>query len=111
MKILNRIEPQPPSGIKYMLGNESWIPQNQRSPERLHCEEWGNLGPMELDPTIRVNGAGLRLRLTEIAAPEGAHGFTKIDGIYYWTDTSVWDQMRQAHTSELKEGLGDERGG
>lgn len=95
MKVLDRIEPQPPGGIKYMLGNESWMHPDKRSPERLFCEEWGNLGPMELDPEIQANEAGFRVRLSEIPAPEGAHGFTEIDGVYYWTDTSVWDRMRK----------------
>lgn len=94
MEILGRIEPQPPPGIKYMLGNESWMHPDSRSPERLFCEEWGALGAMELNPEIQPNNAGFRVRHTEIEAPEGAHGFTQIDGVYYWTDTSVWDQMR-----------------
>lgn len=87
MKLLGRIEPQPPSGIKYMLGDETWLPEDKRSPRRLSCEEWGNLGPMELDREIKPNKAGFRVRSTEIIAPPGALGFTKtVDG-YYWTDT------------------------
>lgn len=84
--ILTRIEPQPPEGIKYMLGDESWLPPEKRSPLRLHCEEWGNLGPMELNPEIKPNKVGLRVRCTTIEAPSGARGFEKIEGVYYWTD-------------------------
>lgn len=84
--ILGRIEPQPPKGIKYMLGNETWLPAHERSLIRLHCEEWGNLGPMELNPEIKPNKAGFRVRCTTIIAPPGAHGFTEVDGVYHWTD-------------------------
>lgn len=99
--VLDRIEPQPPRGIKYMLGNESWMPVDKRSHMRLACEEWGSLGPMELDPTIKPNKAGFRVRCTDIPAPEGAHGYTMIDGIYYWTDMSVWDEMREQQRVRL----------
>jgi hypothetical protein len=91
MTVLGRIEPQPPRGIKYMLGDESRMPVAKRSPQRLFCEEWGNLGAMELDPEIRPNKAGFRVRCTEILAPEGARGFTEIDGVYFWTTESVLD--------------------
>jgi hypothetical protein len=91
--ILGRIEPQPPQGIKYMLGNESWLPAHERELIRLLCEEWGNLGPMELDPDIKPNKAGFRVRCTTIIAPPGAHGFTEIDGVYYWTDMN-WDMKK-----------------
>lgn len=90
MSIMARIEPQPPAGIKYMLGAESWLPVDQQSPLRLHCEEWGNLGPMELNPEIKANCAGFRVRSTEFLAPEGARGFTEVDGVYFWTDVDVW---------------------
>ena len=86
MAVLGPIDPQPPPGIKYMLGNESWLDEAKRSPRRLNCEEWGNLGSMELDPEIKPNVAGFRVRCTTIPAPEGARGFTKIDGVYYWTE-------------------------
>lgn len=95
MKVLGKIEPQPPRGIKYMLGGESWLPMEKRGQIRLHCEEWGNLGPMELDPKIKPNKAGFRVRGTDFPAPEGAIGFTEIDGVYYWTDTDQFG--RQAH--------------
>ena len=88
MAILERIEPQPPPGIKYMLGDESWMPLAERSPLCLHCEEWGNLGPMELDPEIKPNAAGFRVRTTTIEAPQGARGFEKIEGVYFWSDRS-----------------------
>ena len=90
--VLTRIEPQPPKGIKYMLGDESWIKDvSQRTPRRLHCEEWGNLGPMELKPEIKPNKAGFRVRTTDFLAPAGARGFEMIDGIYYCTDRDVLD--------------------
>jgi hypothetical protein len=83
--MLIKIEPQPPKGIKYMLGEEAWLPVQERTPRRLLCEEWGNLGPMELNQVIQDNGHGFRVRLTEIVAPEGALGFTDVDGVYFWT--------------------------
>ena len=92
MKILGRIEPQPPPGIKYMLGGESWLPIERQSPRRLECEEWGNLGPMELDPEIKPNKAGFRVRSTTIPAPIEAEGFTKIDGVYFWIDQRYPDE-------------------
>lgn len=90
MKLLSRIEPQPPQGIKYMLGGEEWMQPEAQSPRRLLCEEWGNLGPLELRPAIKVNKAGFRVRTTEILAPAGAIGFTDVDGVYYWTDTDCY---------------------
>lgn len=89
MNILGRIEPQPPKGIKYMLGNELWLPEHRRSPVRLHCEEWGNIGPMELNPDIHDNGHGFRVRTSEFIAPDGATGFTLIDGDYLWTGEPI----------------------
>lgn len=89
--LLSVIEPQP-RGIKYMLGGESWMDEKDQSPIRLNCEEWGNLGPMELNPEIEPNKAGLRVKCTETIAPENARGFTVVDGIYYWTRSSVWDK-------------------
>jgi hypothetical protein len=79
------IYPQPPLGIKYMLGNESWLEPDKRTPLRLHCEEWGNLGPLELDREIPVNASGFRVRCTTIEAPEGVTGFMEKAGKYYWT--------------------------
>lgn len=93
--VLGKIEPQPPQGIKYMLGGESWMRPEDRTPIRLHCEEWGNLGPMELDPEIKPNRAGFRVRNTEIVAPEGAIGFTQINGEYFWTDTDQFGRKAQ----------------
>lgn len=90
--LLSVIEPQPPQGIKYMLGGESWMDEKDQSPIRLNCEEWGHLGAMELNPEIKPNKAGFRVRCTEIIAPENARGFTVVDGIYYWTRSSVWDK-------------------
>ena len=87
MEILSEISPTPPDGIKYMLGGESWLEESKQSPRRLLCEEWGNIGPMELDHDIKPNKAGLRVRLTSIPAPDGADGFKLIDGVYFWTKT------------------------
>ena len=84
MKVIAKIEPQPPVGIKYMLGGEPWLPADKRSPLRLLCEEWGHLGPMELNPEITPNAAGFRVRLTEFVAPSGATGFRFVDGEYFW---------------------------
>lgn len=100
MNILGKIEPQPPRGIKYMLGDETWMPAAKRSPRRLLCEEWGNLGPMMLDPTIPVNKAGFRVRITEIPAPDGAMGFTEVDGAYYWTDADMYGRSAEQRASE-----------
>lgn len=97
-RVVGVIEPKPPPGIKYMLGGESWLPEDRQTPRRLECEEWGNLGPMELNPEIEPNKAGFRVRTTTILAPPGALGFKEIDGVYYWTDTSIWDRMRWART-------------
>lgn len=106
-KIVAKIEPQPPSGIKYMLGDESWLAPKDRAPLRLHCEEWGNLGPMELNPEIKPNKVGFRVRTTDFLPPEGARGFMKLNGVYYWTDTDVWQQMKE----EKSVGQGMERDG
>lgn len=40
------LDRQPPEecGIHYMLGNESWLPEDQRTPLRHHWEAWG--GPL-----------------------------------------------------------------
>ncbi len=84
VEVLCKIEPQPPKGIKYMLGNESWLPAEDRSKLMLSCEEWGNLGPMELNPEIKENDAGLRVKHSEFYAPEGADCYKEYDGIYYW---------------------------
>jgi hypothetical protein len=95
MKTICRIEPQPPAGIKYMVGGQSWLPVDQRDPIRLVCEEWGNLGPLELRPEIRPNKYGMRVRVTEFDAPDGAIGFTDIEGVYYWTDTDMFGRTKE----------------
>jgi len=100
MKLLGQIEPQPPKGIKYMLGGESWLPVERRSPVRLECEEWGNLGPMELDPDIKPNKAGFRVRSTTIPAPPGALGFTSVEGVYYWTDIDMYGRSAETVAGE-----------
>jgi hypothetical protein len=101
MSILGKIEPQPPSkSIKYMLGGESWMPPERRSLIRLHCEEWGNLGPLELDPEIKDNGHGFRVRSSDIFAPPGAIGFTSIDGVYYGTDVDMYGRTAQGKSSD-----------
>lgn len=90
--VLTVIEPQPPRGIKYMLGGESWLTKEKQSPFRLHCEEWGNLGPLNLDAEIEPNEAGFRVRITTIPAPPGAKGYTEIAGVYYWTKSSCYER-------------------
>ena len=97
MSILGKIEPQPPRGIKYMLGGERWKPESKRTPLRLICEEWGNLGPAELNPEILTNRAGFRVRHTEILAPFGAFGFTEVGGTYFWTDTDMFGRTALTH--------------
>lgn len=92
MKIIEAIKPQPPSGIKYMLGDESWMKPENRTPLRMHVEEWGNLGPMELRPDVEPNAAGFRVRSTDYPAPPGARGFVQINGVYFWTDIGPWDR-------------------
>lgn len=83
-KNLAVIEPQPPAGIKYMLGAESWLKPENKTPIRLCCEEWGNLGPLGLDGEIKPNKAGFRVKCLELLAPENASGYDLIDGVYYW---------------------------
>lgn len=104
MKIIGEITPQPPEGIKYMLGGESWLDAKYQTPIRLHCEEWGNLGPLELNPEIKPNAAGFRVRCTTILAPAGAIGFKEIDGKYFWTDTDCYGRTAEAAALERKEG-------
>lgn len=99
MAILSKIEPQPPRGIKYMLGDETWLPRDQRKPRRLCCEEWGNLGPMELNLEIGPNKAGFRVRVTEIIAPPGALGVAQTDDGYFWTDTDEYGRTAQERES------------
>lgn len=82
------IVPQPPAGIKYMLGNESWLPESERTPLRLSCEEWGNLGPMELNSEIQPNAVGFRVRHSEFLCPEGYNDFLLENGSYFWVKTS-----------------------
>ncbi|WP_372356943.1 hypothetical protein ACCP99_08085 [Xanthomonas sp. NCPPB 3443] len=101
MKIISKIEPQPPEGLKYMIGGESWLPPEDRTPIRLVCEEWGNLGPAELNSEIQPNKPGLRVRATEIAAPIEALGYVRVSGIYFWTN---WD-MRVGCANPVEEAL------
>lgn len=84
---MTKIEPQPPhDSIKYMLGNESWLPISRRSRRRLLCEEWGNLGPAELDSTIEPNSAGFRVRLKEFLAPTATSTYVCEGGVYFWAE-------------------------
>src|SRR5687768_987683 len=99
MTLLGCVNPQPPSGIKYCVGGESWLPARKRTPVRMVCEEWGHLGPMVLDPTIQKNAAGLRVRVTEIVAPKGAKWFTAIHGTYFWTKEDSYELMRESSRS------------
>ena len=79
-----KICPQPPRGITYMVGGESWLPLGKRTPRRLVCEEWGNLGPLGLDASIPPNAAGLRVRLTSYETPLWADDYDLVAGVYYW---------------------------
>lgn len=106
MNLLGKIEPPPPPGIKYMLGGETWMLEERRSPIRLHCEEWGNLGPMELNPKIQDNGHGFRCRDTERVAPKGALGFTQVDGVYYWTDVDMYGRTESERSAPQHSGDG-----
>ncbi len=100
MKILGPVEPQPPIAIRYMLGDETWLPLEQRSPRRLHVELWGNLGPMELDPSIGPNAAGFRVKSTDYPAPPGAYGVTTVDGVLCWTDLDEYGRTAtERHTT------------
>lgn len=99
MMVIGEVEPQPVGGIIYMLGDEGWLPPEQRTPRRLFCEQWGNLGPLELDPSIAPNVAGFRVRTSEIQAPDGATDVAKIDGKYFWVAGAA-----PAHPGEGKEG-------
>lgn len=86
MRLLGSVNPPPPRrAILYCIGRESWLHPKDRTPVRMVCEEWGHLGPMVLDASIPKNAAGFRVRVTEIVAPEGAHWFTQIHGLYFWT--------------------------
>lgn len=99
MILLGPIDPQPPKGIKYVIGGESWLPPEDRTPRRLICEEWGNLGLLVLDPAIEPNTVGLRVRTSEILAPEGANWFHEVDGVYYWTKETCWELMGELRES------------
>jgi hypothetical protein len=75
--ILAPLDPQPPKGMKYVLGGESWKDPADRSPIRLVVEEWG------------VDGCwtkgGFNCRVTEFLAPPGARGIEEKDGMLHWS--------------------------
>ena len=79
------MDPQPPHGIRYLVGNQSWLKPEDRTPLTLVVEQWGNLGPMELDPSIRPNRAGFRVRELTFLAPAWARGFATRSGLLVWT--------------------------
>lgn len=63
------LKPQPPAecSIHYMLGNESWLPADERTPLRHHWEAWG--GPLyEARPAKALAGS------FEVRCPYGAPG-------------------------------------
>ena len=95
MKILGKIEPQPVGQINYIIGNETWLKPDERTPVRLVSENWGNLGCLELNPEILPNKSGMRVKVDYHYAPEGAIGHTKVDGIYYWTDTDCYGRTKE----------------
>lgn len=103
MKILGPLDPQPPMAIRYMLGAETWLPAEQRSPRRLHVEEWGNLGPLELDPGIKPNPAGFRCRSLDYLAPPGAMGVTTVDGVLCWTDVDEYGRTASEREATHRE--------
>ena len=91
-RLMGEIKPQPPRGIKYMLGSESWLHPEKQTPRLLHCEEWGNLGPMELNTKIKDNGHGFRVRHTRILAPEGAMGYCEHEGKLHWCSKNLYGE-------------------
>lgn len=97
MKLLGLVDPPLPRAIAYMLGDETWLPPEKRTPRRIHVEEWGNLGPMELDPEIQPNAAGFRVRSSDRLAPPGALGFTRSGDVAHWTDVDEY-----GHTAEQR---------
>lgn len=99
--LLAAVSPPPPKGISYVLGNESWKDAKDRTPVRLHVEEWGNLGPMELNPEIKPNAAGFRVRSTEILAPPGAYGVEEVGGVLYWSTRDVWGREHSANKADM----------
>ena len=52
-------------------------------------------------PDIKPNKAGLRVRCTEIIAPSGARGYTRVGGVYYWTRLTQYEQYLKMETSNL----------
>lgn len=102
MVILTKIDPRPPQGIKYMLGGESWLSADKQTPFRLNCEEWGNLGPLELNASIPDNGHGFRVRTSEFLAPPGAIGFENVGGVYFWTDTDAYGRTIQERSNQQR---------
>jgi hypothetical protein len=55
---------------------------------------------MELDPEIKPNKAGFRVRSTTIHAPAGALGFTEVEGVYYWTDVDMYGRPAEQRSPE-----------
>lgn len=104
MKVIALVEPQPVGQIHYMLGGESWLDAADQTPIRLHCEEWGNLGPMELNAAIPPNAAGFRVRSSDSIAPPGAIGVKEIDGKYFWTDTDCYGRVAPTPSTGVEGG-------
>lgn len=90
---LGAVTPTPPKGIRYVVGGESWKDPADRSPVRLIIEEWGNLGPMEMNPEIKPNAAGFRVRVTEILAPDGARGVEEVNGVLHWSIRDTYGNL------------------
>ena len=90
---LGAVTPVPPKGIRYVIGGESWKDPADRTPVRLIVEEWGNLGPMEMNPEIKPNAAGFRVRVTEILAPAGARGVEEVNGVLHWSIRDTYGNL------------------
>ncbi len=69
---LIKIIPQPPKGIKYMVGHQSWLPKEKQTQRILVTEMWG------IRPTIGLCGH------VQITAPDGYEDYVELSGIYYW---------------------------
>lgn len=74
-----RVDPQPPRGaIILRLGNESWLPVEDRKPRHLFYEDWSN-------PSGKPSGGGFPVDLTIVEAPAGYDFIRWVDGVLYWT--------------------------
>lgn len=83
-----RVDPQPPRGIHYVIGGESWLDPQDRTPVRLVIEEWGIPGC--------YTKVGFNVRATEIVAPPGVYGVERgDDGVLYWSRRDCFGRLRE----------------